>query len=82
MLTDRIADSRKSCYLRGPKQKIDKTLQLIMKRLLIILAMALLVLPVSAQQRSKITATVVDVKSGAGVPGAVIELASTANPDN
>ena len=82
MLTGRIADYRRSYYLRGPKQKIHKTLQLIMKRLLIILAMALLVLPVSAQQRSKITATVVDVKSGAGVPGAVIELASTANPDN
>ena len=53
-----------------------------MKRLLIILAIALFALPVSAQQRSKITATVVDVKSGNGVPGAVVELAPTAKPDN
>jgi hypothetical protein len=53
-----------------------------MKRLLIVLALALCILPVSAQQRSKITATVVDVKTGAGVPGAVVELAPTANPDS
>ncbi len=53
-----------------------------MKRLLIILSLVLMALPVSAQQRSKITATIVDVKSGAGVPGAVVELAPTSNPDS
>ena len=69
-------------YLRTLKQKKHKTYNIEMKRLLIILALTLCVLPASAQQRSKITATVVDIKSGAGVPGAVVELASTANPDS
>ena len=44
--------------------------------------LAICVLPAAAQQRSKVTATVVDAKSGAGVPGAVVEIAPTAKPDS
>ena len=53
-----------------------------MKRLLFILSFVLMAVSASAQQRCKITATVVDAKSGAGVPGAVVEMFSTAKPDS
>ena len=44
--------------------------------------LTMVVLPVAAQQRGKVTATLVDAKSGAGVPGAVVEVAPAAKPDN
>ena len=44
--------------------------------------LTMLVLPVAAQNRGKVTATLVDAKSGAGVPGAVVELAPAAKPDS
>ncbi len=53
-----------------------------MKRLLILLMLAMCVAPAMAQQRGKISATVVDAKSGAGVPGAVVEIAPTSKPDS
>ncbi len=66
-------------YLREQKKVINCN---IMKRVILIFIMLFAIGSVSAQQKGKLSATIIDSESKEGVMGAVVEVASTANPDD